>query len=147
MHIRERFEQKFIKRDSGCWKWVASISTGKYGGYGSFRFKGKMCRAHRISWILYRGPIPPNMDILHRCNNKKCVNPEHLYVGTQYENVQDSYMPNRRPGAKLKEYDIVCIKKMLRDRIPQWLIAWVFRVDRTAVSHINTETAWPAVNI
>lgn len=79
--------QPKIKVDGNrCWLWVA----GKDGcGYGTVMFRGKVHRAHRVSYILHVGEIQPGMVILHICDNPACVNPDHLRLGTQADNVKD----------------------------------------------------------
>lgn len=72
--------------NSGCWLWTGGlISTG----YGKMRHKGKMQRAHRVSYELHRGPIPTGMKVCHRCDVPTCVNPDHLFLGTDMDNAQD----------------------------------------------------------
>lgn len=89
----DRFIRKVLKTKSGCWLWTASVT--KDGGYGQISKNGKMSgpiTAHRASWILYRGPIPDGMHVLHNCpdgDNPKCCNPSHLYIGMPIDNHRD----------------------------------------------------------
>ncbi len=87
MNDLNRFESKYIKSQSGCWNWTAYLHAS---GYGVMKYNGRSELAHRVSWMIHRGTIPTKLQILHKCNNRKCVNPEHLYLGTQYDNVQDA---------------------------------------------------------
>ena len=74
-----------------CWEWQAN--TGR--GYGMFWFGKTPIVAHRASWMMLRGPIPEGMNVLHKCDNRKCVNPNHLFIGTQSDNVQDMLQKGR----------------------------------------------------
>src|SRR4029077_20972173 len=81
-----RFWSKVNKID-GCWLGTAAVA-GK-GDYGYFGFQGKIQRAHRVSWILTFGEIPDGLFVLHKCDTPLCVRPDHLFLGTQQDNVDD----------------------------------------------------------
>jgi hypothetical protein len=87
MTDKERFWKKVNINDiDRCWEWLGCISLG----YGHFSLNKKMIGAHRVSWILIHGDIPEGFDVLHKCDNKSCVNPNHLYLGTQADNNRDT---------------------------------------------------------
>jgi hypothetical protein len=91
----ERFTEKYaIEPVSGCWLWCAGMSTT---GYGSFSVNGRPDHAHRASWILHHGPIPPDLFVCHRCDVRKCVNPDHLWLGTHQQNITDMVEKGRNP--------------------------------------------------
>lgn len=79
---------------NGCWRWFGS----KANGYGRMRRPaGTATAAHRISWELHVGPIPPGLVVCHRCDNPECCNPEHLFLGTLRDNTQDAISKGRYP--------------------------------------------------
>ncbi len=86
----ERFTAK-VKRTPGCWLWQGSLTPL---GYGQFSYLGDQ-RAHRASWRIFCGEIPSGMFVLHRCDVRNCVNPEHLFLGTQADNIRDKVAKGR----------------------------------------------------
>lgn len=132
---KERFLAKVKVVESGCHEWQAGHARG---GYGKFRYPTKTVTAHRASWELFIGPIPKGQCVLHRCDNRLCVNPRHLFLGTQTENVQDMDEKQRRKTrAKLTEAQVKEVRQMLNDRYSQQHIAEKFNVDQTTISRIK----------
>ena len=116
--ILYRFWSKVdIKEKDKCWNWTAALNNQ---GYGFFWYKEKMCLSHRMAWALTKGDIIDNGLVLHKCDNPKCVNPEHLYIGTASDNMKDRsdrnpYISNgeRRHLRKLGGQDIdkiICLR-------------------------------------
>lgn len=80
-----------VKKTETCWEWIASNRHG----YGQFCINFKVLRAHRVSYELFKGRIPEGLYICHACDNRKCVNPEHLWLGTPTDNIQDMIKKGR----------------------------------------------------
>lgn len=81
-----------VDKSSGCWIWTGGRTSG---GYGSISVRGKKVYVHRLAWQLFKGPIPPGMDVLHSCDNPPCFNPEHLFTGDQRDNARDMVAKGR----------------------------------------------------
>ena len=77
-----------------CWNWMGAIGST---GYGFIRCGKNVKMAHRVSWEIYFNKIPKNKCVLHRCDNRKCVNPSHLFLGTKKDNVMDAIRKKRVP--------------------------------------------------
>lgn len=88
----ERLVARSVKVPSGCWEWAKSINTH---GYGSFWLGGRHLLAHRAAYDIFIGPIPPGMFVCHTCDNRKCINPEHLFLGSVLTNNQDTSKKGR----------------------------------------------------
>jgi len=94
MAIKERFDAKWrINEETGCHEWTACLLPN---GYGAIQLDGKKRSTHRVSWELHNGPIPDGLYVLHRCDNRKCVNPAHLFLGTHQDNMRDRDQKGRQ---------------------------------------------------
>lgn len=99
--IESRFLRKIQKTDS-CWIWSARIDPGT--GYGMMNVGGRAgapIQTHRVSWLLYRGDIPDGVRVLHTCDVRDCVNPDHLFLGSAFDNIRDMYQ-KKRMGLNVK---------------------------------------------
>ena len=98
--ILDRFLNKIvINKQTGCWVWTANTLKTR-GGYGVIYYMGKNWRAHRVSWLLFKGEHPGELMVCHRCDNPPCVNPEHLFLGSQSDNERDKVAKKRHAWVK-----------------------------------------------
>lgn len=139
--------------DYDCWKWTGGIFGGDYG---QFNWLGKPQGAHRASWIIHYGDIPPKMEVCHKCDNPICVNPEHLFLGTHKENMADRERKGRRTPprgsrngkAKLTEKQVIEIKKELKEgKISGSELARQYGVTKTQISLIKLGKSWNHISI
>lgn len=150
--LRDRFLERVEKTD-GCWLWQGFIEPA---GYGSFRYgtrkQGRTVRAHRLSYEIHVGPIPPGMFVCHRCDNKRCVNPAHLFPGTRRENVDDMLKKNRQASGErhgqtpLTERDVILIRK-LASSLPHRVMAKRFGVSKGTISNITLGKTWKRTGV
>ena len=92
--VQDRFDKRYIlEPTSGCWLWEKSRSSEGYGLFWAF---GKTRSAHRVAWELYCGKIPDGLFVLHSCDVKSCVNPDHLFLGTHTDNMADMVHKGRQ---------------------------------------------------
>jgi len=84
-----------VDQSSGCWNWTGTISPG---GYGVASWNYKTRRAHRLSWESFCSAIPDGLFVCHKCDNPRCVNPDHLFLGTAQDNANDCVAKGRRPS-------------------------------------------------
>ena len=89
---QESFDAKHTSPETGCWEWTGEMH---WAGYGLFCVNRKRYRAHRVALILEGIEIPAGMLVCHHCDNRKCVRPDHLFIGTQSDNVRDMYAKGR----------------------------------------------------
>lgn len=127
---------------TGCWEWQGSWSTN---GYGRLRVGGKIRTCHRLAWEVSHGEIPAGLFVCHTCDNRKCINPAHLFLGTSADNNADrdrkgrSNPPKgeRHPHSKLSEAQVRIIRERIKAGEPLKLLAYQYAVSRTAIAHIK----------
>ena len=123
--IQDRFQEKYtVNEKTNCWEWLGYLDRD---GYGQFHLNKKTTKkAHRFSFETQNGEIPTGICVCHKCDNPKCVNPKHLFLGTHQDNIQDKVKKGRskhkesHSAVKLREKDREVIKAML-DRHPPTL--------------------------
>ncbi len=139
-----RFWNK-VDKSRECWEWTASKTRD---GYGRFRFHEKTVGAHRMAWALSKGEIPSHVSVLHRCDNKICVNPSHLFLGTQADNIRDrcekgrSAIGENQGSAKLRESEVLEIRVWLDIGYSLGSIARAYKICRTSVWNIKSGKLW-----
>ena len=146
--VKERFWSK-VNKTEGCWEWVGSYSNI---GYGHFKYNYKVYKAHRFSFILhYNRDITHKMCILHSCDNRKCVNPDHLREGTQLDNMRDMVERNRcnalkgnnHAQAKLTDKQVINIRELYAaGGITQQQLANQYTVSRVYISDLIHKKTW-----
>lgn len=87
-----------VDMTGSCWNWKAAMHPQ---GYGKFADNGKPDRTHRVSWKLFNGPISGGAWVLHKCDNRRCVNPDHLYLGDRQQNINDMMARNRHRSVRI----------------------------------------------
>lgn len=149
--LADRFWEKVnIGLPDECWEWTAYRNQD---GYGMIHISRGVTHAHRVAWELANGPIPQDMSVCHHCDNPSCCNPDHLYVGTQADNMQD--MSKRGRGvypdtrgenhglSKLTEHDVREIRRLRSEE--GWTLrqlAAAFSVSESTVSVVARHEAW-----
>ena len=159
--LAQRFWDKVFSSPDGHWYWMGYRKRGGHGAYGG-KGKGEYgeleiagrrhYRAHRFAWMLTYGPIPLGQHVLHRCDMRPCVRPDHLFLGTHLENIADAVAKGRMGGptwngvengrAKLTEYDVQMIRAAKYSRGLCRVLARKYGVSDGLISHIRTRRIW-----
>lgn len=135
-----------VEKGSGCWEWTGATTSA---GYGQLSVNYKDKGAHRISWELANGPIPPGMFVCHCCDNPHCVNPDHLFLGTPKDNLADAAAKGRMSRGEqhyrttLTEWQIREIRRLASERnLSSSEISAELRVSYYAVYGVVTHNSW-----
>lgn len=145
--VRENFFRHVDKTDT-CWLWTGCLFSN---GYGRVRIgRNRTVVAHRLSWELTHGPIPNGLCACHRCDVRACVNPSHIFLGTDADNVRDCINKNRRayfrgsthPMAKLMETDVIDIRAARKDGTALSALAKKYNVTPQAISLAANGKSW-----
>ena len=138
-----------VSKSAGCWLWNAGTDTFGYGEIKNSGFDVNLrprlgLKAHRVSYILHFGEIPSGMLVLHKCDVPACVNPEHLFLGSQLDNMRDRLEKGRNnPYKKLSDSDVLAIRASTE---PQRALAKTYNVSQGAIASVKTgrnrSSAW-----
>jgi len=148
--LEERFWEKVDKKsDSKCWEWTASLRSDGYGQLHYIQDGRRYCLpAHRLSWSIHFKEVPHGKQVLHRCDNPKCVNPNHLFLGTNEDNRQDMVNKKRHMfgekhiSAKLKETNILYIRRAYTNGRSLSALAREFDVYPSTIERVVKERTW-----
>ena len=148
--IKERFESQFVRIPiGGCWLWTGPDKNKFW--HGAFKLgarETKVTFAHRTAWNLYVGEIPNGMCVCHSCDNPSCVNPDHLFLGSQGDNVMDKVSKgmhlfgSKCPNSKITEPIAAQIKILKK---PTKVMAEMFGISRQSVADIVYGRTWKHV--
>jgi len=143
---RDKKFARHIDKVPGCWLWKGYRTVY---GYGMSYHNGKRVPAHRLSWTVNRGPIPRGKCVLHRCDSRACVNPEHLFIGTKTDNAADRHAKNRDASgethgrSKLTAPDVVNIRATLaKGEATQRALAIRYGVAKSLIWAIHKRKIW-----
>ena len=145
--LKDRILSKVkIRKPHECWEWQGAFwSTG----YGRAYISGKSVGAHRVVFEIFKGPIPPGFCVLHKCDNPRCCNPAHLFLGTHKDNVKDKVIKGRQAKgeknsqAKLTEEEVCRIRYLYDNKLAnQVQIAEMFGMSQQEISNIVRRRKW-----
>lgn len=154
--VEDRFWEK-VRKSEGCWMWGGRLSRANRG---RFYFEGKDWFAHRVSWMITNHEdIPDGMCVCHHCDNPACVRPDHLFIGTQKDNMRDMWKKKRHPiptrtphpkgeecsWSKLKRHDVLNIIDLCRGGLSRRKVASKFGVDYGLINQIMSGRSWASV--
>ena len=142
--VEGRFKSRISVADNGCHVWTRGLNGN---GYGAMKVNGKSVAAHRIAWTLANGPIPDGLCVLHKCDNRPCCNPDHLFLGTKRDNADDRDAKGRninhtgeRHGRSVAPDQVVAEAIEMKSagvtlrEIQAWLAAQGYDAARTTIS-------------
>lgn len=142
--LRSFFNRKVLRFDD-CWHWTGFIRPD---GYGAMYFKYHYYYAHIVSYIIANGPYDETLKVLHKCDNRKCVNPDHLFLGTQADNVTDAVLKGRHQHgetnwkAKLTEEIVLDIRAKFAEGVTRYELAEEYNVSHHQICVIINRKQW-----
>ena len=130
-----------VDEETGCWVWQGSCG---FNGYGRLRYGPgrKPATCHRIIYEHHFGPIPKGMVVMHKCDNRRCVNPDHLHGATQGDNMRDMHKKGRATRSVLTEAEVREIRRLSENGVSTHAIANSFCVSPATIYNITSGRAW-----
>ena len=144
----ERFKTKYVVDPvTGCWNWQGCLDEKGYGRFGIL--PGKNIKAHRYSYEIFVGKLDNNLKICHSCNNRKCINPEHLRQDTISSNAIDMIYSKNGNFQILSIDEVIEIKKELKHHYRGQCkdLAHFYKVETSTISAIKTGRSWSHVEV
>ncbi len=157
-HLEDSDKKRFWDKvktqgNDQCWPWTASTDLS---GYGRFGFREILLSAHRVAWEITYGDIPFKKHVLHHCDNPRCCNPEHLFIGTHQDNMADRDKKGRgktcvlkgekNPNSRFKEVDIIEMRGMVKQGYKQGDVAKKFNTAQSVISNIINYKNWKHIS-
>jgi hypothetical protein len=141
------FRKQVKKMPSGCWEWQGWLNTF---GYGGFMYLRKAWRAHRFSWFITYGLLPQGLLCLHKCDNRKCVRPSHLFLGTYKDNEQDKISKGRKVCnkgddcnlSKLTAQKVIQLREDFKNGTDRQALSKKYKIGRDNISAILRRKTW-----
>lgn len=138
-----------VDKTAGCWEWQKCVNKDRRQ-YGLTGFNGKAYQAHRVAYFLHYGIDPAGLCVCHKCDNTRCVNPAHLFLGTMAENMQDRDRKGRHNPArgsasgtsKLNEDLVLAIRKRFAQGETQTSIGKSLDIDNSTIGYVVRRVTW-----
>lgn len=139
----DRFWDKFSRPDTGCWNWTGATTSSGYGQIGRSRSGSGKIVASRVAWMLWFGPVPDGLFVLHSCDNRLCVRPDHLFLGTKQDNAVDCINKGRYIGAaRLDSLSVNAIRQRRYNGESEKSLAQAYHVHRSTINRIVNRKRW-----
>ena len=142
----------YVDKSGECWNWTGGTFSGRYG---QFRAGTRKVKAHRFAWVIAGHDLPPDMILCHRCDNVRCVRPEHLFLGTHADNAHDRDAKGRaardhaprlpgemNPAARLSRVQALTIRSRIAQGERRKVLAREFGVSVSTVNAIAQRRIW-----
>lgn len=148
--IKNKLLGNITKNEENCWVWNKSKDKK---GYGKTNYKNKIMLCHRLSWLLFNKSLNNNMYVCHKCDNPSCINPDHLFLGTNRDNILDAYHKNRlklkfgenNKSSKLNYKKIIEIRDLYKKGYTLVSLSNIYHVSSQTIGSIVKRKTWKHV--